>query len=164
MTIQRSKDRIKQTGEVFTPLPLVDEILDKLPLEVFTDPTKTHLDPAAGDGNFLVRVIAYKIANGSTAEQALSTTYGVDIMPDNVSHARGRLLTHAYVAETYFPNKLMPHLSTEDEREFGLEDGHDEFARQYNHIVKHNIVCANSLTEWDFENWKRKQTIDDLIE
>lgn len=154
--INRSSDRIKQTGEIFTPLPLIDEILDKLPSDQFTDPTKTFIDPAAGDGNFLVRVIARKIFNGSTAEQALSTTYGVDIMEDNVSHCRGRLLTHAWLATLYKEkyNEEVGHLTIEDERLAGMQKDHDPFALKYNDIVTHNIVCANSLTEWDFENWK----------
>jgi len=96
MTIQRTKERIKQTGEVFTPLPLVDEILDKLPPEVFTNPTKKFLDPACGDGNFLVRVIAHKIAKGSMPEQALKTTYGVDIMRDNIQTCKVRVLLYAF--------------------------------------------------------------------
>ena len=90
--IKRTKDRIKKTGEVFTPIGLVDDILDKLPPEQFSDPTKTFLDPAAGDGNFLVRVLARKIANGSSAEQAASTTYGVELMEDNTIRCRVRLL------------------------------------------------------------------------
>ena len=120
--IDRSKERIKQTGEVFTPLPLVDEILDKLPPELFEDPTKTFVDPAAGDGNFLVRVLKRKIDNGSTPTQALETTYGVDIMPDNIERLKARLLVIA-----------------------GLTDEHLD-------IVNKNIVCADSLKDWPFEN------------
>lgn len=153
--IDRSKDRIKQTGEIFTPLPLVDEILDKLPPDQFTDPTKTFVDPAAGDGNFLIRVIAYKIYNGATPKQALSTTYGVDIMEDNISHCRGRLLTHAWLATTYKEhfNELLPNdMTLEDERQAGMQAGHDPFARKYNNIVTKNIICADSLNDWPFND------------
>lgn len=90
--IEREKSRVKATGEVFTPTPLVQQILDQLPLEVFTDPAKTFLDPACGDGQFLGEVLIRKMENGSTFEQALSTVYGVDIMPDNVELCRERLL------------------------------------------------------------------------
>jgi len=90
--LKEVEERIKQTGEVFTPLELVDEILEQLPQELFEDPTKTFLDPSCGDGNFLVRVIAFKIQSGSSIEQALETTYGVDLMPDNVQHCKDRLL------------------------------------------------------------------------
>lgn len=90
--LTKDKSRRKQTGEIFTPDILVQEILDQLPISQFTDPTKTFLDPACGDGNFLVRVVIKKMQNGSTHEQALSTTFGVDLMPDNVEECKRRLL------------------------------------------------------------------------
>lgn len=90
--VERDKLRVKATGEVFTPTPLVQEILDRLPSEQFTDPTKTFLDPSCGDGQFLGEVLIRKMENGSTFEQALSTTYGVDLMIDNVDLCRERLL------------------------------------------------------------------------
>jgi len=46
----------KVFGEVFTPTKLVNEMLDKLPEEVWSDPTKTWLDPSCGTGNFLLEV------------------------------------------------------------------------------------------------------------
>ncbi len=90
--ISRSASRIKYTGEHFTPAPLVTELLNKIPKSQFRDPTKTVLDPACGDGQFLVEVLIRKLRGGSTFEQALSTIYGVDIMPDNVHRCRERLL------------------------------------------------------------------------
>ena len=90
--IERDILRIKSTGEVFTPTSLVQEILDKLPQELFADPTKTYLDPSCGDGQFLGEVLIRKIENGINFEQALSTIYGVDIMQDNVDLCRERLL------------------------------------------------------------------------
>jgi type I restriction-modification system DNA methylase subunit len=90
--VERENARIKATGEVFTPTPLVQEILDQLPQELFVDADKTFLDPACGDGQFLGEVVIRKIENGSTLEQALSTTYGVDLMQDNVDLCRERLL------------------------------------------------------------------------
>ena len=90
--IERDKTRVKATAEIFTPTPLVQEILDQLPKDVFTDPSKTFLDPTCGDGQFLSEVLIRKMENGSTFEQALSTIYGVDIMPDNVKLCQDRLL------------------------------------------------------------------------
>jgi type I restriction-modification system DNA methylase subunit len=90
--VQRTQARVKATGEVFTPTELVQEILEKLPLEQFTDPAKTFLDPSCGDGQFLGEVLIRKMENGSTFEQALSTTYGVDLMQDNVDLCHKRLL------------------------------------------------------------------------
>ena len=90
--VDREKSRVKATGEVFTPTPLVQEVLDQLPQELFTDPNKTFLDPSCGDGQFLGEVLIRKMENGSTFEQALSTIYGVDLMQDNVDLCRERLL------------------------------------------------------------------------
>jgi hypothetical protein len=46
----------KKLGEIFTPMWLVDEILDKLPKEVWTKKDYTWLDPAVGIGNFPVAI------------------------------------------------------------------------------------------------------------
>lgn len=88
----KSKKRIKQTGEVFTPDWLVREVINKSPLELWTDAAKTMIDPACGSGNFLVEIYKKKVANGSSPLQALQTLYGVDIMPDNIQECRKRLL------------------------------------------------------------------------
>jgi type I restriction-modification system DNA methylase subunit len=90
--IERDTLRVKATGEVFTPTPLVQEILDDLEPELFKDPTKTFIDPACGDGQFLGEVLIRKVENGIDFETALSTIYGVDLMTDNVDLCRERLL------------------------------------------------------------------------
>ena len=90
--VDRDKVRTKQTAEVFTPTPLVQDVLDQLPQSVFSDATKTFLDNSCGDGQFLSEVLIRKMEHGSTFEQALSTIYGVDLMEDNVMLCRDRLL------------------------------------------------------------------------
>lgn len=90
--IERDKLRIKKTAEVFTPTLLVQEMLGQLPEEVFTNPTKTFLDPSCGDGQFLGEVLIRKMENGIDFETALSTIYGVELMEDNVALCRQRLL------------------------------------------------------------------------
>lgn len=90
--VERDKLRVKATGEVFTPTPLVQEILAEIPINQFQDTTKSFLDPSCGDGQFLGEVLIRKMENGSTFEQALSTIYGVDLMQDNVDLCRERLL------------------------------------------------------------------------
>jgi len=90
--VEREKSRVKATGEVFTPTPLVQEILDQLPKELFEDPAKTYLDPSCGDGQFLSEVLIRKVENGIDFKTALSTIYGVDLMPDNVKLCQDRLL------------------------------------------------------------------------
>ena len=93
--VERDKLRIKQTAEVFTPTPLVQQMLDKLEQEnpsLFSDPTKTFLDNSCGDGQFLSEVVIRKMErSGCSLEQALSTTYGVEFMEDNVIECRKRL-------------------------------------------------------------------------
>lgn len=46
----------KLYGEVFTPMPLINEMLDKLPADVWTNPHLKWFDPAAGMGNFPIAV------------------------------------------------------------------------------------------------------------
>ena len=122
---QKRKERRKQTAEDFTPLELVDEMLDKLPPEVFTDPEKTFCDPAAGDGNFLIQVLLRKLKHGSDPLKALSTIYGVELMPDKVEEMKERLLEPIPV----------------------------ELHKKAMEILDHNIRCHDALT-WDFENWR----------
>jgi len=90
--VERDKLRVKATGEVFTPTELVQEILDKLPQEIFNNPTKTFCDPSCGDGQFLSEVLIRKVENGIDFETALSTIYGVELMQDNVKLCQDRLL------------------------------------------------------------------------
>ena len=90
--VERERSRVKATGEVFTPTPLVQELLKQLPVEVFTDPTKTFLDNSCGDGQFLGEVLIRKLENGHDFETALGTIFGVDLMLDNVMLCRERLL------------------------------------------------------------------------
>ena len=46
----------KQFGEVFTPMSLVNEMLDNLPNEVWYDSTFKWYDPAVGMGNFTIAI------------------------------------------------------------------------------------------------------------
>ena len=93
--VERDKLRIKETAEVFTLTPFVQEMLDKLEKEdpeLFSNPNKTFLDPSCGDGQFLSEVVIRKMErSGCTLEQALSTTYGVELMKDNVKLCKERL-------------------------------------------------------------------------
>jgi type I restriction-modification system DNA methylase subunit len=93
--IERDKIRIKKTAEVFTPTELVNQVLDKLEEknpQLFSNSNKTFLDPACGDGQFLSEVVIKKMEQSNcTLEKALSTTYGVEIMEDNVKLCKERL-------------------------------------------------------------------------
>lgn len=92
--VDRMSDRVKETGEVFTPTELVIEMMQKLLSDnedVFA-PGQTVIDPACGDGQFLVPVKWYKVLRyGISEEEALKDIYGVDIMEDNVKLCKKRL-------------------------------------------------------------------------
>ena len=49
-------EKKNKLGEVFTPIDLVNKVLDLLPASVWTDHTLRWLDPCAGSGNFLAIV------------------------------------------------------------------------------------------------------------
>ena len=100
----RHADRVKDLGEVFTPTPLVLEILEQLPSTVW-DAGKTYLDPTCGNGQFLAAVLIIKMALGHA--DALSTIYGVDLMQDNVDECRQRLIDIA--GDTPANRKIVTH-------------------------------------------------------
>lgn len=61
--LKPSEKAKNERGEVFTPLELVNEMLDKLPSEVWANPNLKWLDPATGIGNFPVMVYL-RLMNG----------------------------------------------------------------------------------------------------
>ena len=107
--VNRMTDRVKETGEVFTPTDLVIEILQQMDLNQFA-PGKTVIDPACGDGQFLVPVKWVKILHFNMTEQnALKDIYGVDIMRDNVEVCKTRLGGgNIMLGNTLEPNKRQP--------------------------------------------------------
>jgi hypothetical protein len=89
--VERTVERVRATGEIFTPSTLVIEMLQYLDLDLFA-PGRTVLDPACGDGQFLTAAKYVKVfAHHMTEVDALSELYGVDIMRDNVDLCRRRL-------------------------------------------------------------------------
>jgi len=128
--------RKKQTAEVFTPQILVREILNKLPKDVW-EPGKTFCDPSAGNGNFLVEVLKYKVVlYKQDPIEALETIYGVELMKDNVIECRHRLFN------------LMKKLFSLCGKKRTQKDN-----KKIIEILKNNIVCADALT---FNFWERK--------
>jgi hypothetical protein len=53
----------KKYGEVFTPIHLIEEMLDKLPIEVWSNPNLKWFDPANGMGNFMI-AIYFRLTKG----------------------------------------------------------------------------------------------------
>jgi ubiquinone/menaquinone biosynthesis C-methylase UbiE len=90
---QKSKgsDRVKKTGEVFTPIDLCVRMIREIPKEKLINPDSTFLDNSCGDGNFLVALLKI-LSKYHDREHVLSNMiYGVDLMPDNVARVKERL-------------------------------------------------------------------------
>lgn len=136
---EERKARRKQTGEDFTPSPLVNEILDKFPNDVWKDPTKTWLDPTAGNGNFLVEIKTRLLAEGHSEQHILNNMiFGVDLMPDNCEEMIVRLYGAGEVKR--FPASKVP----VSYRTVGLK-----YCFKFNGAWVPNIVCADGL-EYDY--------------
>ncbi len=90
--IERDNIRKLHSSEYFTPFKKVMARLDVYDKSVWTNPESQFLDPTCGDGQFLSEVLIRKLENGIDFETALSTIYGVDLMPDNVKLCQDRLL------------------------------------------------------------------------
>ena len=90
-SIDRDKQRIQSTAEIFTPTDLVIEMLNNIDINRL-GAGKTILDPACGDGQFLTAIKWVKVyIHQMTEEAALQDIYGVDIMRDNVDLCKKRL-------------------------------------------------------------------------
>ena len=82
-TIERSDERIKETQEVFTPMELVEKMIDEIPEELLKDPSSTFIDNSAGCGNFLVG-LKKRLLQYHDEEHILDNMlYAVEMMEDN---------------------------------------------------------------------------------
>ena len=100
----RTKQRVADHGEVFTPAWLVEDMLNLVKDESERIDAR-FLEPACGSGNFLVKVLQRKLAAvekkyGSSpferehsAVFAVMCVYGIELLPDNIAECRQNLLT-----------------------------------------------------------------------
>ena len=102
----KSNERIKRNGEVFTPRWLVDDMLNKFPEDAWL-PEKTWLEPAAGDGNFVERIIERRIEMGHDPYQILKTVFAVELMQDNVELMKERALSAAGLEDCEEAKKIV---------------------------------------------------------
>ncbi len=72
--IDRSQKLKKTFGEVFTPPHLVDKMLDKLPVEIWSNPSLKWIDNSCGSGNFIVAILD-RLMNGLTFIQDPDVRY-----------------------------------------------------------------------------------------
>jgi len=102
-SLVKSKQRVADHGEVFTPPELVDAMIGLVETEAERIDSR-FLEPACGSGNFLVPVLLRKLATVETrygksdferrhyALLALMSIYGIELLPDNVDECRQNLL------------------------------------------------------------------------
>lgn len=137
MSLIKSKKRVADHGEVFTPPWLVDAMLDLVKDEAERIDSR-FLEPACGSGNFLVRVLQRKLAaveikfGKSDFEKrhyslyALMCTYGIELLPDNIAECRANML-----------DVLAEYLNIDEA---------DEAYRAASYVLAQNLVHGDALT------------------
>ncbi|MBS9723819.1 DNA methyltransferase [Stutzerimonas stutzeri] len=103
MSLIKSRKRVADHGEVFTPEWVVDAMLDQVKAEAERIDSR-FLEPACGSGNFLVKVMQRKLAavelkyGKSDFERrhyallALMSIYGIELLADNIAECRANVL------------------------------------------------------------------------
>lgn len=103
MSLIKSRRRVAEHGEVFTPPWMVEAMLDLVKGETERIDSR-FLEPACGSGNFLVSILQRKLAaveykyGKSDFEKrhyallALMCTYGIELLEDNIAECRANLL------------------------------------------------------------------------
>ena len=124
------------TQEFYTPYSIVKKMCDKISDEDWQNPSKTFLEPALGNGQFVIYIIWNRIQHGIDWRTALQTLYGVELMQDNVDETHGRII------------KLFDALDIDYDKDIAMD------------IMLHNLVCHDFFT-WNFEEW-RPMTDDEI--
>lgn len=137
MNLVKSRQRVADHGEVFTPSWLVEAMLDLVQDESERIDSR-FLEPACGSGNFLGAVLKRKLAAvelkyGKSAFErqhyallGLMCMYGVELLADNIAECRANLLE---IFADYLD--LKP-----------ADDPYD--AARY--VLRHNLVLGDALT------------------
>ena len=132
----KSRQRVTDHGEVFTNPREVNAMLDLVRDESFRLDSR-FLEPACGDGNFLIEILRRKLSllNDMKFQTewefksliAVGSCYGIDILPDNAEACRERLFA-----------EVMNRMDKKD-----CSGGYEESLR---YMLKKNIVCGDALT------------------
>ena len=137
MIYVKSKQRVADHGEVFTPAWVIEAMLNLVKDETERIDSR-FLEPACGSGNFLVRILQRKLAavelkfGKSDFERrhyallALMCTYGIEILEDNIAECRANMLE---ILADYL--KL---------------DESDELYRAASYVLSQNLVHGDALT------------------
>lgn len=142
----KTKQRVKDFGEVFTNEREVKAMCDLIDQDTWDNIASTFLEPACGNGNFLVEIYRRKLERCQTEKdglKALASIVGIDIQADNIQESRDRL-KQMYVDK--FPNA-------------------NEIALQMaDMILKNNIMCGDSLEimkKWEKNDDTQRNTKHD---
>lgn len=134
----KSKARVRERGEVYTAEREVKAMCDLIPKdEIWSDITKTFLEPACGNGNFLAEIFKRKLRyckDERDGLKAMNSIFGIDVMQDNVLESRLRLFV--------MYNEAFPRAS-----ELAIKTAAK--------ILAQNIICGDSLEimkKWEEEN------------
>lgn len=134
----KSKQRVRERGEVFTAEREVKAMCDLIPEdEIWSDIPKTFLEPACGTGNFLVEIFERKLKyckDEKDGLKGLASIVGIDIAEDNCFEARVRLMSMYCKA---FPKASSASLLLAAA------------------ILQNNIICGDSLEiqkKWEEES------------
>jgi hypothetical protein len=137
MSLIKSKQRVANHGEVFTPEWMVDAMLDLVAGETERIDSR-FLEPACGSGNFLVRILQRKLAavelkfGKSVFERrhfallALMCCYGIELLADNIEECRSNML-----------EALSDYLSL---------DASDDLYRAAFYVLSQNLIHGDALT------------------
>ena len=136
-----SRQRVADHGEVYTAKREVNAMLDLVKEETERIDSR-FLEPACGTGNFLVEILSRKMEAvrrqfarnrfeyDLASAQAVSSIYGIELLPDNVENCRQRLFVQ--YLDTY-----RSHLSAETSL---------ELQRCIRFLLRKNILCGDALT------------------
>ncbi|MBB3158097.1 hypothetical protein FHS07_001793 [Microbacterium proteolyticum] len=146
--IVKSRNRVRAYGEVFTPRHMVDQMLDLVSDDLEEGPEfvdKTFLEPAAGDGNFLVailhrklRAIERRLSPSVWADEslfALASIYGIELLEDNHEDARAAMLAEFVAFHA---------------RHGAPQSPDTDLMRAASFLVDTNILRGNTLTGRDW--------------
>lgn len=137
MSLVKSKQRVVDHGEVFTPAWMVEAMLDLVKDETERIDAR-FLEPACGSGNFIMRILQRKLAaveikyGQSDFERrhyallALMCIYGIELLADNIAECRANALD--IFAEYTNVNEA------------------DDLYQAASHVLKHNILHGDALS------------------
>ncbi len=140
MNLVKSKQRVADHGEVFTPAWMVEAMLDLVKEETERIDSR-FLEPACGSGNFLVQILRRKLAavelkyGKSDFERrhyallGLMCLYGIELLPDNIAECRDNVLD-------VFAEYL------------GIDET-DNLYRAASYVLSQNLVHGDALTMRD---------------